>query len=255
MKIKVVAYNIACAQWCRVESLVTELKPLNADILLLSEVPRLNSGISDDEWIDELAEKLGFKHFFIGTISSANHQAPDWPALTGRHGGKYKAILSRTPLTNCCDIELNGDGWSPASAVRADTIIAGTTITFYALHIPGIHNWQKSTHRHLATEIVDYKLGKNAIVGGDFNEPGNSEVMIQLIENSHLVNTVTKHPIDHVLYDNQNSEYAIDHILYDDQHGVRALASGEHWGAQVGENSLSGYLSDHPYIWTDFMIT
>jgi endonuclease/exonuclease/phosphatase family metal-dependent hydrolase len=240
MNIKIIAYNIACAQWCMTEQLANELKTSDADVMLLSEVPRLDAGTTGKEWIEDLADKLGFQHCFIGTISSANHQSPDWPALTGKHGGKYKAILSKTPLMNCCDLDLNGDGWSPASAVRADTIIAGVTITLYALHIPGIHDWEKSTHRHLATEIVNYRSGKNAIAGGDFNEFGNSEVMMQMIENTHLLNAVTKE--------------SIDHMLYDDQHNLKFISSGEAWGPQIAESSPKGYLSDHPYIWADFVV-
>ena len=35
----IVAYNVACGQWATPEQIAEVLKPLNADIVLLSEVP------------------------------------------------------------------------------------------------------------------------------------------------------------------------------------------------------------------------
>ena len=240
VKTRIIAYNIACAQWTTVEQVANELKPLQADVILLSEVPKLNENNQGKEWAETLAQQLGFKYYFIGSISSANHKSPKWAALSGQHGGKYKAILSKTPLSNQQDIILKGKGWQPTSFVRADTVIAGETITLYSLHIPGIHNWSKSTHRRLAVEILNYNLGKNAIVCGDFNEYGDTDVILQLIKQSHLVNAVTKRSIDHILYDNR--------------HAIKLIACDENWGSKISSSSPDGYLSDHPYVWADFNI-
>ncbi len=241
VKIRVVAYNVACAQWATVKQVANELKPLQADVILLSEVPKLNKNSQGEAWAKTLAQQLGFKHCFTGSISSANHKSPKWPDKTGLYGGKFKAILSRTPLSNQHDIVLKGKGWHPASSVRADTVIAGTTITLYALHIPGIHDWSKSTHRRLAVEILNYNFGKNAIVGGDFNEFGDTDVIVQLLKQSHLLNAVTKRSIDHILYDNR--------------HAIKFIDCDESWGTKISSGSPEGYLSDHPYVWADFTIT
>ncbi|HBE96851.1 MAG TPA: hypothetical protein DDW68_06730, partial [Verrucomicrobiales bacterium] len=39
-KLRVVAYNVACGQWATPEQIAGLLKPLNPDIVLLSEVPK-----------------------------------------------------------------------------------------------------------------------------------------------------------------------------------------------------------------------
>ena len=40
-KLRVVAYNVACGQWATPEQIAGLLEPLNPDIVLLSEVPKL----------------------------------------------------------------------------------------------------------------------------------------------------------------------------------------------------------------------
>ena len=85
------------------------LKPLNPDIVLLSEVPRLSRGKKGKDWSDRMADALGLGHVHV--VSSANHKAPKWPDLSGNYGGKYKSILSRTPLSNGRDVKVEGSGW------------------------------------------------------------------------------------------------------------------------------------------------
>ena len=43
-KLRVVAYNVACGQWATPEQIAGLFKPLNPDIVLLSEVPKPNRG-------------------------------------------------------------------------------------------------------------------------------------------------------------------------------------------------------------------
>ena len=61
-KLRVIAYNVACGQWATPEQLAELLKPLNPDILLLSEVPIANRGKDVKGWSLRLAEALGLKH-------------------------------------------------------------------------------------------------------------------------------------------------------------------------------------------------
>ena len=43
-KLRVIAYNVACGQWATPERIAQELKVLKPDIVLLSEVPKVNRG-------------------------------------------------------------------------------------------------------------------------------------------------------------------------------------------------------------------
>ena len=98
-KLRVVAYNVACGQWATPERIAKELKDLKPDIVLLSEVPKANRGKKVKDWSRRLADALDLDHVEVGTVSSANHKAPKWGDPTGNYGGKFKSILSRTPLT------------------------------------------------------------------------------------------------------------------------------------------------------------
>jgi endonuclease/exonuclease/phosphatase (EEP) superfamily protein YafD len=77
-KLRVLAYNVACGQWATPEQIGEVLKPLNADIVLLSEVPKANRGKKAKDWSRRLADALGLGHVRVGMVSSANHKAPTW---------------------------------------------------------------------------------------------------------------------------------------------------------------------------------
>ena len=98
-KLRVLAYNVACGQWATPEQIAEVLKPLNPDIVLLSEVPKANRRKKVKDWSRRLGEALGLAHVTVGMVSSANHKAPTWGDVTGNYGGKFKSVLSRTPLT------------------------------------------------------------------------------------------------------------------------------------------------------------
>ena len=77
-KVSVVAYNVACGQWATPEQITELLKPLKADIVLLSEVPKATPGKDVKDWSQRLADALGLEHVHVGTSSSAGHKAPQW---------------------------------------------------------------------------------------------------------------------------------------------------------------------------------
>ena len=114
-KLRVVSYNVACGQWATPEQIAEVLKPLNPDVLLLSEVPKANRGKKVKSWSHRLAEALGLDYVHVGTSSSAGHKAPKWGDMTGDYGGKFKSILSRTPLTEGKEFKPEVvDGHAPA---------------------------------------------------------------------------------------------------------------------------------------------
>lgn len=254
-KLRVIAYNVACGQWVTPERLAEELKPLNPDILLLSEVPKANRGEKGvKDWSQRLGEAIGLKHVHVGTVSSANHKAPDWGDMTGKYGGKFKSILSRTPLTEPEEYLVEGSGWKRASAVRVETEINGKKYALYSLHLPGFaHNkrqptdpekWQGSKHRQLADHINAEDPSYGIIVGGDFNEFTDGLVMQSLAKATQLKNVVAEESIDHILYSPARTGELID--------------SKRDWGPKnqnADNKKADGCLSDHPWIYAEFALT
>jgi endonuclease/exonuclease/phosphatase family metal-dependent hydrolase len=252
-KLRVIAYNVACGQWATPEQLAELLKPLNPDILLLSEVPIANRGKDVKDWSLRLAEALGLKHVHVGTSSSAGHKAPKWGDLTGNYGGKYKSVLSRTPLTEAKDIIVEGSGWKRANPLRVETEIGGRKIALYSLHLPGYaHNkkqptkpeaYENSKHKALADHINAEDPSYDLIVGGDFNEWTDGVVMGGLQESCKLKNVVT--------------EQSIDHILYSTARPIKLLEVKRDWGPKNLNDKnerYEGRLSDHPWIYAEFEI-
>jgi len=252
-KLRVIAYNVACGQWATPEQIAELLKPLNPDILLLSEVPIANRGKDVKDWSQRMAEALGLKHVHVGTSSSAGHKAPKWGDLTGNYGGKYKSVLSRTPLTKGKDIIVEGSGWKRANPLRVETEIGGRKIALYSLHLPGYaHNkkqptkpeaYENSKHKALADHINAEDPSYDLIVGGDFNEWTDGVVMGGLQESCKLKNVVT--------------EQSIDHILYSTARPIKLLEVKRDWGPKNLNDKnerYEGRLSDHPWIYAEFEI-
>jgi len=249
-KLRVIAYNVACGQWATPEKIAELLKPLSPDLVLLSEVPKANRGKDVKDWSLRVAEALGLEHVHVGTSSSAGHKAPKWGDLTGNYGGKFKSILSRTPLTNGADIEAEGSGWKRAKPLRAETVIAGRKFAIYSLHLPGYaHNkkqptkveaYEGSKHKALAEHIKAEDDDCEIIVGGDFNEWTEGIVMQSLLKDAKL--------------ENATQEKSIDHILYSMARSVKLVDAKRDWGPenQNDQNVKSnGCLSDHPWVYCE----
>jgi endonuclease/exonuclease/phosphatase family metal-dependent hydrolase len=253
-KLRVVAYNVACGQWATPERIAKELTVLRPDIVLLSEVPKTNRGKKVKDWSQRLADALDLDYVHVGTVSSAGHKSPKWGDPTGNYGGKFKSILSRTPLTEGKDISVEGSGWKRASAVRVETEIGGRKLALYSLHLPGFahHNkaptssvaWEGSKHKALADHINGEKESFDVIVGGDFNEWTEGLVMQSMLKETKMKNS--------------NKEKSIDHILYSNKKKMKLLQSGRDWGPknQNKDNVKSdGCLSDHPWVWCELEIS
>ncbi len=243
IRLRLVAYNVACGQWTTPEQVASSLMPLKPDIVFLNEVPKANAGEKVKDWSHRVAEKLGLNYVYVGAISSADHKAPKWGDVTGHYGGKFKSVLSRTPLTGGTDDALEGEGWSPASVVRVETRIDGRKFALYSLHLPGGQTWQTSKHRRLADIITVRDVSLDVIIGGDFNEPTDGDVMRTLLSTCKLKNAITSP--------------SIDHILYSAAAPINVVNAKKDWGpkketAPKGKNR--GYLSDHPWVWCEMEI-
>ena len=144
-----IAYNVACGQWATPERIAQELKVLKPDIVLLSEVPKVNRGKKVKDWSQRLADALrDLDHVHVGTVSSAGHKSPKWGDPTGNYGGKFKSILSRTPLSGGKDISVEGSGWKRASAVRAETEIGEESSLCIPSTFLDLHTMKQSTEPH-----------------------------------------------------------------------------------------------------------
>jgi len=252
-RLRVVAYNVACGQWATPEQIAEVLKPLKPDLVLLSEVPKANRGKNVKDWSQRLAEALNLDHVHVGTGSSAGHKSPKWGDPTGNYGGKFKSVLSRTPLTGGRDIPVEGSGWQRANPVRVETEIAGRKFAIYSLHLPGYAHhrrqptqaaaWEGSKHRSLAEHIKAEDASYDIIVGGDFNEWTDGLVMRSFLKEAKLENAV--------------KEESIDHILYSTARPIQLLETKRDWGPknQNAQNKKSeGCLSDHPWVYAEFEI-
>ena len=253
-KLRVVAYNVACGQWATPEQIAEELKALNPDIVLLSEVPKANRGKKVKDWSHRLGDALGLGHVRVGMVSSANHKSPTWGDVTGNYGGKFKSVLSRTPLTEGKDFLPEGSGWARASAFRVETEINGRKLALYSLHLPGfahhkrqpteISAWKGSKQKALADHINAEKESYDVIVGGDFNEWTDGLVMRSFSEETKMKNAT--------------KERSIDHILFSTNKGMKLSQTGRDWGPknQNKDNAKSNVcLSDHPWVWCELEIS
>jgi len=253
-KLRVLAYNVACGQWATPEGIAKELKTLKPDIVLLSEVPKANRGKKVKDWSRRLADALDLDHVEVGTVSSANHKSPKWGDPTGNYGGKFKSVLSRTPLTKGKDFLPEGSGWGRASAFRVETEINGRKFALYSLHLPGfahhkrqptqVASWEGSKQRGLAERINKEDASFDVIVGGDFNEWTDGLVMRSLLKTTKMANATL--------------EKSIDHILYSTTRPIKLVETGRDWGPknQNKENKKAeGCLSDHPWVWGEFEIS
>ena len=160
-RIRVVAYNVLFGIWAEPERVGEMLRRHEPDIVGFSEVP-------DGDWTERVGQVAGLGYAYVGVISSANHK------------DKYKSILSRSPLTDLDEIEINAErGWAPASAVSARTVVHGVPLLVYSTHIPGLpyvsETSEGSAAVSLAASIEARIAAENVLLLGDLNNhPGDA---------------------------------------------------------------------------------
>ena len=237
--VRVAAYNVEFGKSATPEEIGALLLPYNLDIIGFNEVP-------DGDWTARVGAVLGMDYTFVGAISSANHTGPAYADVTGNYDGKYKSILSRTPLEVTNEFQLTGAGWNPASAVRARTKIDGNSVAFYSLHISG-NNGSTNSHAYkLATQVLPLETVDRVIVVGDFNN-NIGDYNINAIENAGFEAIWTDLNIDvtqEKTYDAQDSNTSrgvIDHIF------INTSASPTVTNGGIIEEVSP--LSDHKPVW------
>ena len=109
---RLASYNVEFGVRGTAEEIGEMLRAYDLDLVGFCEVP-------GGDWTARAGRRLGMDHAFVGTVSSATHK------------DKYKSLLSRLPLRNVGETVLEGDGWTPASVVWAETEVGGLSILFW----------------------------------------------------------------------------------------------------------------------------
>lgn len=249
-QIRVAAYNVLFGIWAEPAYVGEMFKDYNLDVIGFSEVP-------DGDWTARVGQILGMHHVYVGKISSANHK------------DKYKSILSRTPLANPHEMEIKGQGWSPASLVGADTIIRGLPVRVYSTHIPGQAEADRSAAAFLAESILpsSKKTTRHLILLGDLNNrPGEDPLLrieacgMRSMWDDLGINTNPLSTHQHIETGRESG--VIDHIYYDSPSNARAIEGGVIYNAfnpphtkkdmsryQSEWNQYGKPLSDHRPVW------
>lgn len=180
-RLRVVAWNAERLK--HVEASAAVLAPLDADVLLLTEIDRGMARSGNRHTAGDLAGCLGmawryaveFIELGLGDPAERAAQA----GATNRHGLHGAALLSRIPLLNERLIRLGDDGaWFDGSrkgerrvggriALAADVSVAGRRLTLCAVHLES-----HSDARHRATQLgrlLDVIDAPAALVAGDLN--------------------------------------------------------------------------------------
>jgi len=257
VKVRVAAYNVLFGNWSTPKRIGEMLKPYNFDIIGFSEVP-------DGSWTAQVGEELGMKYSYVGSISSANHK------------DKYKSILSRTPLTAKHEIEINAEGWAPASMVGAETEVQGVKLLVYSLHIPGrpyfTDQADGSAAEFIAEKVIPEIENESFLIMGDFNNH-LGDAPLNLLEDLGLRNTWSDLEIDvkevstHQHIETKTESGVIDHIYYNTNSVVHVLDGAiinNAFNPPDEDKPMPRYreewekygkpLSDHRPVWVEFLI-
>lgn len=251
-RIRFAAYNVLFGIWGEPEAVGKMFQPYHLDLIGFSEVP---SG----DWTQRVGQQLGMNYSYVGTISSAHHK------------DKYKSILSRTPLTQTEEIEINAAGWAPASLVGAQTKIRGTELLVYSTHIPGQAELNGSAAELIAESMIPKALAQtpNTILLGDLNNHLNDpplrameRIGMKSLWHDLPVNTASLSSHQHI--ESGRESGVIDHIYFIVASKARATNGGiiynaynspdAHMPGSRYRSEWQAYgkpLSDHRPVWAE----
>lgn len=258
--VRMAAYNVLFGIWAEPERVGQMFKPFDLDVIGFSEVP-------DGDWTALVGKVLNMDHAYVGKISSANHK------------DKFKSILSRTPLSELHEIEINSKGWSPSSVVGAKTTVRGIPILIYSTHIPGRPNFSDTAIGSAAEFIAEtvipkaMKQAKNIVLLGDLNN-WLGDAPLNRIESSGMRSMWNDLDIDttrlstHRHIESGTESGVIDHIYYNASSEARAIRGGVIYNAfnphdedlemnryQTEWKNYGKPLSDHRPVWAELNYT
>ncbi|MCP4198137.1 MAG: hypothetical protein GY762_13390, partial [Proteobacteria bacterium] len=254
--VRIGAHNVLFGNWAKPQRIGEMFKAHDLDVIGFNEVP-------NGDWTAKVGQQLGMKHVYVGKIASANHK------------DKYKSILSRTPLTNMHEIEINAEGWKPASMVGADTIISGVSLRVYSLHIPGRPYFTDkaagSAAQFIATEVIPKIDVDRFIIIGDFNShvgdaPFNKLEQAGMRASWKDIGFDVLPESTHQHIETGTESGVIDHIFYNVASGAKACGGGiikDAFNPSNEDKPMPNYraewekygkpLSDHRPIWAELV--
>lgn len=245
--IRVGTFNVGVGQLATAEEIASNLKSLYLDILALEECPILiDENSKEEEFYFKIAKGLGMDYFYLGDMSSGNHGAEWGVDKTGTYAGKYKVILSKTPILRSQEFALSGTGWINSSALRIETKIKDKEFTVYCLHIPsGKGKVEGSVMKSLVDDVLSKDTSKRIIVMGDFNDLPASNVMQYIFDSGFKsVWDDLKNPEQYI---DKYAHGQIDNILFRKNSGMQAEIA-----YSIFPKNIS--LSDHPYLWSKIKV-
>lgn len=245
--VRVGTFNVGVGQFATAQEIGAKLKPLQLDILSLQECPILiNKDTDAEEFYSIISKELGMEHHYIGAMSSGNHWV-DWGVdKTGKYAGKYKVILSKTPIKKSEEIALSGTGWVNSSVIRIETKVQNKDFSVYSLHIPGSNGEVKgSVMEDLVNNVLSKEVNKRVIILGDFNDLPKSSAMQYIFSAGYKS----------VWDDIKNPEQFMDKYTYGAIDNI-LLSKNSDLDAKIAYSVFpeTNNLSDHPYIWSEITV-
>ena len=230
-------------QTATAEEIGLSLKSFYLDILSLEECPILIDKNSEvEEFYSIIGKALGMEYFYIGDISSGNHWIEWGKDKTGKYAGKYKVILSKTPILQSKEFALEGKGWTHSSTIRIETKIKNKELTFYSLHIPGSAGVvEGSVMKNLVDVVLMKDTSKRIIVMGDFNDLPETNAMQYIFYSGFK--SVWDDVEDAEQYIDKYKYGQIDNMLINKSSGMKAEIAYSVYKTDVS-------LSDHPFLWS-----
>ncbi len=237
ISINIACYNVSSGINASPERVAKIFIPFRYDVICFTEVP-------DGDWILRIGVILGMDYYYKSRISSGNEK------------DKFKAILSKTPISNTNEFMLNSNGWHPASAIKGDIYKMENKFQIITLQIPGSDGKKGSYAQLVAEGIIKKFTNERLIIAGDFGNHSD-EPALKIYNSIPLINIWDDIKINIAeestccLYENVNKGIT-DHILYGNIAGAHAIKGGYvdvKLSGDVDKSNSNYYISNHKPVW------
>ncbi len=237
--IRVATYNIHKCRGLdgrvRPGRIVDVLREIDADIIALQEVVRVETPRPDQDHARFIAAELGM-HFRFGENRPLN-------------GGSYgNALLSRYPLPATCNYDISTGGREPRGCLRADLELPdGTRLHVFNVHMGTAFLERRKQGRKLVSrEILHHaELEGPRIVLGDFNE-WTRGLTTRLLRKNFVNPNLRDHLNRSRTYPGVLPFLHLDHIYYDPELRLHRLS--------LHKTRRSLIASDHLPLIADFSV-
>jgi endonuclease/exonuclease/phosphatase family metal-dependent hydrolase len=235
--IRVATYNIHKCRGLdgrvRPGRILDVLREVNADVIALQEVVRVEADRPEKDQVNFMAAELGMNFQF-----GENRQF---------RGGTYgNALLSRYPLGAACNYDISANGREPRGCLRVDMNLPGGAI----LHVFNIHmgtaflERREQARKLVSPNILHHaELSGPRIVLGDFNE-WTRGLTTRLLRQHFIAPNLRDHMKRSRTYPGPLPFLHLDHIYFDPTFHLNHLT--------LHKTRLSLMASDHLPLVADF---